>query len=522
MTMLLTTPGVPTPRHVAQAKARAAQSAALAHFNGSPLWSIRDDALTALTERLAAADPMAFWWDDDDDDYEDDEPSYVITENGVALIPIQGILLDCEPSWWMSWLGGSSTPAIGRMARAAFEDARVREISLVADSPGGQASGLAAVADILFAIREEGTKRLTALCKEACSAAYHLVSQAERIIVAPDGVSGCIGTLIVARDVSKMYAEIGISVERITSTGGEKYKGAGTYGAPITEEQKADWKRVADESQELFNADVARGRGISDEEAQALADGRYYIGANAIPLNLVDTVMGLEEALMIVENGEEFPDNDAPPATLPAPAPSPEDNDDTNQSRRNAKTAIPRTGKEKTTMSGPLSFLRGGKKDTPLPPASEKNPETDQEKTAQATEAELTALRAENDNLRAENKRLSAFRSDVVKQFRDAAEQTAVTKFGQNTPELERAQRRIAAIAESDPLQLVDLAEEWEAAMPTSYRPERQTKSVELQDREGKAETDKEYYDSIRAETRKEFERQEAAAAAGTGGRRGR
>lgn len=489
----------PTPTLSERARAQADQARALFRsLLSAPVWSVREAAHAAAVILSESVELLAYW-----DDDEDNSPWYETTAEGVAVIPVTGVLLDCEPTWWMNYLGASSIPHIGRMVQAAWEDGNVRAMAGYFDSPGGHASGLAPVADIFFAIREDGTKPFVALCKEACSAAYHLASQCNRIVASADAPMGCIGTVILARDYSKMYAEMGIAVDRITSDGGEEFKGAGAMGTELTPAMKADWKRIANESQQLFTEHVARGLGIELDAARKLADGRYHIGQNAVTLGLADNVMSLDDALLLLETGEDWPD-----ATSPASVPDNTDDDDTDQSRLSGN---PRTGKEKTTMSGPLSFLRGGKKETI--PTAEKTTETEQEKSGQVSEAELTALRAENERLKAENQRLSAFRSDVVKQFRDAAEQTAVTKFGQGTPELERAQRRIHAIADADPLQLVDLAEEWEQSMPTAFRPERQTKQAELQDREGKAETDAEYYDNIRKQAAQEAERQGAPVA---------
>lgn len=492
-------------------RARAESDRARALFRSllhEPVWSVREAAHAAAVVLSEGVEIVAYW-----DDDEDDAPWYEVTAEGVAVIPITGVLLDCEPTWWMNYMGASSIPQIGRMAQAAWEDSNVRAIALYTDSPGGHASGLAPVADILFAIREDGTKPLVALCKEACSAAYHLASQCGRIVASADAPMGCIGTLILARDYSKMYAENGISVERITSDGGEEFKGAGAIGTELTPAMKADWKRIANESQALFTEHVARGLEIELSAAAKLADGRYHIGQNAVALGLADNVMSLEEALLLLETGEEWPDT-ASPATVPD-----DTDDDTDQSRRDpahnsvvTDPANPRTGKEKT-MERTFSFLRGGKKDLAPAPTAEKTEEQNKntDPPAQITEAELSALRQENDRLKADNERLTAFRSNVVTQFRQAAEASAVRAFGQNTDGLARAQRSIAAVAESDPLHLVELAEDWERQTPGSYKPTAQTTSQDVKGREEQAEDDKEFYANLAADTEKRTHKPGAA-----------
>ncbi len=412
--------------------------AALLYAASRPLWAIREDGERRLLSTIGDAS-LSLWMMEEE---YDDDPDYVITEDGIAIIPVVGTLLDSEPNWWMNYLGYASTPHIGRMVQDAYEDSRVTSLALYVDSPGGQASGIATVANILFALRERGEKQIVALAKDACSAAYHLASQCDRIIVTPDGVTGCIGTVIIAADWSKMYAEMGVTVNRITSTGGETYKGAGAFGTELTDEQKADWKRICDESQSLFTANVARGRSLTPEAAAALADGRYYVGANGIALGLADNVMSIDEAMTLLAAGDEWPS--PPPTTSPDPETKPDENDA-------SRTGGQQANKELVPMNLPTAFLRGGKQKNEPAPEPIAVPVLSPD--AEAILASLDTAGITTSEQLTATLRDAGNGKKAMEARRKEAEATAVRAFAQNTDRLDRAKKAIASATDFDDLQ---------------------------------------------------------------------
>lgn len=462
--------------------------AALLSVLAAPVWSVREEAHAALLS--SAVQPMERYRDD----YEDEIPEYIINPEGVAIVPVTGVLLDREPVWWMSYYGASSIPHIGRMVTEAYEDSRAIAVALYVDSPGGHASGLATVADIIFALRQRGEKRLITMAKEICSAAYHLGSQTERVVITQECPTGCIGTVIIASDWSKFYAELGVTVSRITSTGGETFKGAGAYGTALTDEQKADWKRICDESQALFNQHIARGRGMELSAAEALADGRYYIGANALPLGLADNVMSVDEALSFLSSGEEWP-SQTPPATPPAT------NDDTDTEEAARKQKQGAKGNLIMTAQELIARFQGKPKNDPQPPTEDRVAGQIAELLDSLQSAGITTT----DQLTA-TLRDAANGRKAMEARRKEAEATAVKAFGQNTERLDRAKKAIASAADFDDLQGLEAvyAEQIPAALAHPTGP--QTVTTPVSDKEGGA-ADEEFYAAQAAQAKADYEK---------------
>lgn len=449
--------------------------AALLSVLAAPVWCVKDEAHAALL--ASATQPMERWRDD----YEDEVPEYIINPEGVAIVPVTGVLLDREPTWWMNYYGASSIPHIGRMVAEAYEDSRAIAVALYVDSPGGHASGIATVADIIWNLKERGEKPLITMAKEICSASYHLGSQTERIVITQECPTGCIGTVIIAADWSKFYADMGVTVNRITSTGGETYKGAGAYGTELTKEQKDDWKRVCDESQDLFNAHVARGRGMELSEAIALADGRYYIGANALPLHLADNVMSVEEALSILATGAQWPDQ-TPPANPPTPDPGPAD-DDNDEDVEAARKRQGAKGNLIMTAQELLARFQGKPKNEEKPPTEET---TISAELAAMLESLSSAGITTSDQLTT-TLRDAANGRKAMEARRKEAESVAVKAFGQNTDRLERAKKAIASATDFDDLQ--NLQAVYEEQIPDAFKNPsgRQTVTEPVEDKEESA-----------------------------------
>jgi len=307
------------------------QSLLLAAYR-RPVWFARSEAEDVLMVSLSGE--VTAYYMDDEDSYSAD--SYEVTPEGVAVIYVCGPMLDEPMSWWMSWCDCCSTPLIESQMRHAADDANVKAIRVYFDTPGGQASGVYSAGQAFLYAREK--KPVVAWAKSACSAGYWLASQCDSIEIRADSEVGCIGSVIRLSDWSKFYSQMGVTVDRITSTGAEKYKGMGATGTVITDEQKAEFKRIADEHQSLFNDAVASGRGMALEDVQTLADGRWYLGAKSLELGLADRITDFDASLAYLETVERRP------LTIPEPPPDEGDGEDDDGETEESKPNITTEG----------------------------------------------------------------------------------------------------------------------------------------------------------------------------------
>lgn len=228
-----------------------------------------------------------------------DAGGYKTTSNGsVAVIELNGPL----SKYGSSLMRGGSMLETRRTLRRAALDNGVRRIVLLIDSPGGSMNGLCDLCDDVARINR--AKPITAYIEDVgCSAAYFIASQARQIAAGPGAQVGSLGVFLVVEDLSSMAETLGVRVHVVKR--GE-YKGIGTPGAPVTDDQLAELQRGVDSVYDLFMERAAAGRGVSRERALAWGDGRVYLAAEAAELGLIDAVATFDDVLDALELGEDI------------------------------------------------------------------------------------------------------------------------------------------------------------------------------------------------------------------------
>ncbi len=233
----------------------------------------------------------------------------------VALISIDGPMTKKMTS--ASYLfGGTSTEKVRKQIKGALADSSVSSILLHIESPGGQVSGTAELADD---IREAGQKKNVVAYIEdiGASAAYWVASQAGTIVANKSASIGSIGVFTTIVDSSEAAARAGVKVN-LVSTG--KYKGAGQPGVKLTDAQLEQFQKQVDAIFTDFKDAVATGRGMSVDDVSALADGRMFKSDVALASGLIDKVCSFEECLTQVSgmSGVRQPAISQRPATASA------------------------------------------------------------------------------------------------------------------------------------------------------------------------------------------------------------
>jgi signal peptide peptidase SppA len=212
----------------------------------------------------------------------------------VAVIPVNGVISKYSAGVSdISQPAGSACDQIRDDLRAALADVDVAAIMLDCESPGGSVDGIAELADEIADAKN--AKPLVAYCSgQCCSAAYWLACQASEVVASKTSAVGSIGVYSVVIDSSRAAESNGYKVNVVKAGA---YKAGTVRGAPVTPEALADTQRGINSIYSMFVDAVAAGRGITNEQALALADGRVHIGASALAIGLVDSIATREQCL---------------------------------------------------------------------------------------------------------------------------------------------------------------------------------------------------------------------------------
>lgn len=207
----------------------------------------------------------------------------------IALVKLTGLLMKSQSS-----MGGTSTIQARRDIRQAAANPDVAGILLAIDSPGGTVAGTADLADDVKAAGK--SKPVWAHADDLiASAAYWVGSQASRLTAnSATALVGSIGTIQTIYDTSAMAEKNGVK-PLVFATG--PFKGLGTPGTKVTDEQIAHVQGLVDQVQQHFDAAVQKGRGLSAKELAAAKHGGVMTAKAALDARLIDAIQPLGKTI---------------------------------------------------------------------------------------------------------------------------------------------------------------------------------------------------------------------------------
>ncbi|WP_145181824.1 S49 family peptidase [Pseudomonas sp. URMO17WK12:I11] len=218
-----------------------------------------------------------------------DETRRVTMRGNVAVVPVIGPIFRYA-NLFTEISGATSTQILATDIQRALDDPKVKSIVLNIDSPGGVASGINELAELIYAGRER--KRIVAYIGGiGASAAYWIASAAGEIVIDEASLAGSIGVVVEA------------VVEDEKKTGRTRYQIV-SRNAPNkrpdlgTEEGRAKMGETIDAMAEVFVGKVARNLGVAAEKVPEMGDhGGIRVGADAVQHGLAHRVGSLESLI---------------------------------------------------------------------------------------------------------------------------------------------------------------------------------------------------------------------------------
>jgi signal peptide peptidase SppA len=265
-------------------------------------WAIEPRALRGMLAQLKMATPEAVQAAvKADAERRSSTPRMV---GDVAVITVSGPIV-YKWSWFAAYFGCATIEEMQVQFRAALADPNVRSILFRFDSPGGEVSMVPEFAREIYAAR--GTKPIVSVCDVmTCSAAYWIASQTDVIYATDSSLIGSIGCYVEHEDISAMMEEMGI---KITLIAHGDHKVDGNPYEPLSEAVYADIKADVDEVGGEFEADVARGRGVSKKVVlDTYGQGKVFRGKRALALGMADKTATFGAAIAKLSRGRAMAD----------------------------------------------------------------------------------------------------------------------------------------------------------------------------------------------------------------------
>lgn len=172
-------------------------------------------------------------------------------------------------------------------------DPSIKAVVLRVNSPGGSVSASAKIRTALDNLK--ASKPLVASYGNyAASGGYWISNGCEKIFSDAGTVTGSIGVFSMIPEFSKVSRKLGVTVETV---GSNKHSDMYSLMRPFDAAELKYMQASIEDIYETFVNLVADGRGMQPAAVDAIAQGRVWIGSNALEIGLVDEIGTLKDAV---------------------------------------------------------------------------------------------------------------------------------------------------------------------------------------------------------------------------------
>lgn len=209
---------------------------------------------------------------------------------------------------------GSDT--IAEAIKAAREDESIKAIVFRVDSPGGSY----VASDVIWrqVSLTKGVKPIVVTMGDVAGSGGYFVSMAaDRIIAEPGTITASIGVVAGKFITTGFWNKLGITTDAVQRG---RHSTFFARDQKYTPEERAIFQTWLERIYKDFVGKVAQGRGKTFDEIHAIAQGRIWLGEDALKLGLVDELGGLTTAIRsALELAKLDPQSRVRLVTLPEP-----------------------------------------------------------------------------------------------------------------------------------------------------------------------------------------------------------
>ena len=210
------------------------------------------------------------------------------SDNQIAIIVAKGTILDGEQD--PGAIGGDSTATLLRKART---NNKVKAVVLQVDSGGGSAFASEVIRQEVELIKAAGKPVIASMSSVAASGGYWISVSANKIFAEPSTITGSIGIFGMLATFENSFNYLGVNSDGVATN---ELVGIGV-DRPLAEGYKSLIQMNIERGYRRFISLVADERKMTLEEVDNIAQGRVWVGTQALEIGLVDELGGLSEAI---------------------------------------------------------------------------------------------------------------------------------------------------------------------------------------------------------------------------------
>lgn len=213
------------------------------------------------------------------------------SNNVVYVIPLEGDIIESETEVFAGEENINVAETLEKL-NIAKENDKIKAVVLRINSPGGSALTSDIIAEKIKELASEKPVYVS-MSSVAASGGYYISANADKIFVDRNTITGSIGVVSILPDFSKLITDNGVNIEKISE--GEY---SDLYSSDTFTEKK--YNKIYNSNLKVYDDFlnvVSKARKIDKEKLKTIAEGRIWIGEEAVKIGLADEIGGLNEAI---------------------------------------------------------------------------------------------------------------------------------------------------------------------------------------------------------------------------------
>ena len=212
--------------------------------------------------------------------------------NIIAMYYAEGQIVD-NPSTGMSTAPEIVGEKMCLDLRKLRDDDNVKAVILRVNSPGGSAYASEQIWNEVVQLKAKKPV-IVSMGDFAASGGYYISCAADTIIAQPNTLTGSIGIFGMFPNPHKLITDkLKLNIETVKTN---RFSDFGAMGRPFSTDERAIMQRYINNGYATFIQRCADGRGMTNADIEAVAQGRVWTGEMAQGLGLVDLLGDIEMA----------------------------------------------------------------------------------------------------------------------------------------------------------------------------------------------------------------------------------
>ncbi|TDJ46138.1 MAG: signal peptide peptidase SppA [Gammaproteobacteria bacterium] len=220
-------------------------------------------------------------------DFEDEDLD--ASQKKIAVIIASGNIVDGKAS-----PGTIGSATLNDLIRQAANDKSIAALVLRVDSPGGSMFASEVILDQLEEVQGMGKPVVASMGSVAASGGYYISMEADEIWAAETTISGSIGVGAMLPTFQRSLAALGVSVDGFGTT---ELTGQFSPAMGLGDAGRELMDISIRSAYDVFIGKVAAARSIDVDRIDEIAQGRVWIGGDALEIGLVDKLGSIDDAI---------------------------------------------------------------------------------------------------------------------------------------------------------------------------------------------------------------------------------